>query len=96
MEMKSLTRKFGLRHVLKVANEVNLYRREAIKDLYLTYRFLGKEVNKGMEIYRFEAFGKAFEVKRLLKNGVLYLKGVFGCFKADEVDKVIVEALNIK
>ena len=83
MEMKSLTRKFGLKHVLKVANEANSYRREAIKDLYLTYRFLGKEVNESMEVYRFEAFGKAFEVKRMLKNGVLYLKGVFiahSCF----------------
>lgn len=96
MELKSLTRRFGLKHVLKVANEANLYRKEAIKDLYLSYNFKGKEVNESAEIYRFEAFGKEFEVKRMLKNGVLYLKGAFGCFKADEVDKVIVKALNIK
>lgn len=90
---KSLSRRFGLKHVLKVANESRVMFSEDLKNLYLNYQFNGKSKDDKFEIYKFSLFNREHEVKRSLNNGVLYLKGKFGCFKAEEVDKVILSAI---
>lgn len=88
MATKSLSRRFGIRHIMKVANEATV-NGEAMKSLYLTYKFNGKENDGKFEIYKFSLFNHEHEVKRSLANGVLYLKGFFGCFKAEDSDKLI-------
>ena len=93
MATKSLSRRFGIRHILKVATDLAI-NGEAMKSLYLTYKFNGKEKDDKFEIYKFSLFNREHEVKRSLNNGVLYLKGKFGCFKAEEVDKVILSAIQ--
>lgn len=91
---KSLSRRFGLKHVLKVVNESRVMFSEDLKNLYLNYQFNGKSKDEKFEVYSFSVKDKNFNVKRSMKNGVLYLSGVFGSFKADDVDNVIVSALR--
>lgn len=93
MATKSLSRRFGIRHIMKVANEATV-NGEAMKSLYLTYKFNGKENDGKFEIYKFSCFNREYEVKRSLKSGVLYLKGFFGCFKAEDSDKLITSVLE--
>ena len=91
---KSLSRRFGLKHVLKIANESKVMFSEDLKNLYLSYQFNGKFADEKFEVYSFSVNSKNFNVKRSLKNGALYLSGVFGAFKSDEVDNVILSALR--
>lgn len=69
MATKSLSRRFGIRHILKVANDLAI-NGEAMKSLYLTYKFNGKEKDDKFEIYKFSLFNREHEVKRSLNNGV--------------------------
>ena len=55
MVTKSLSRRFGIRHILKVANDLAI-NGEAMKSLYLTYKFNGKEKDDKFEIYKFSPF----------------------------------------
>ncbi len=94
IEVKSLSRRFGIKHIMKLITESARFSAEEEKYVYLNYNFLTKRSEDNFEIYSFTINSRIVEVKRSLKNGVLYIKGVFGSFKASDIENVILRAIR--
>lgn len=91
--MKSLSRKFTLRHVLKVVAESSKFTAEEVMNIYLNYKFLGKSNEGSMESYKALVGEKEIVVKRA-STGKITINGKFGYHPVEEFDNLMIAVLK--